>query len=198
LKSLSWCLIVAGVWTAFATDSAVAQGAEMATVKVIVFDTLGSPIPGARITLTSVGPKQTFTATGGKATLDQVPFGLYDMEIRLLGFVTRAERVRIYQSSVLFNVGLELAANHSYERAELSGAVKDDVKGRSNLWVRLVALYSSDLVENAVDSAGHFELDGMAHGKYLLILLEGNKVLATKSVELLGGKQTVKLVLESK
>ena len=191
-------MVVASVLVAVVTGKAIAQGGDVATVKVVVRDTMGSPVPGAKVTLLSVGPKDKFTATGGEATFDQVPFGLYDMEIRLLGFVTRTEQVRIYQPSVFFNVGLELAATHSYERAELSGTVKEDVKGRSDLWVRLVGLYSSDLVENAVDSAGHFELDGMAHGKYLLILIEKDKVLVTKSVDVLGGKQTIELSLESR
>jgi hypothetical protein len=62
--------------------------------------------------------------------------------------------------------------------------------------VRLVALYTSDLAENAVDSSGTFELDGMAPGKYVLLLFQMDKLVATKSLEILGGKQNIEITLE--
>jgi hypothetical protein len=193
MKFLGWCVVIASVLAAITNGKATAQGNDMATVKVVVHDTMGSRISGAKITLTSIGPKDKFTASGGETTFNQVPFGLYSLEARLLGFKTRTEQVGIYQPTLLFHVGLELEPRHSYDEAELSGTVKDEFKARSGLWVRLVRLYGSDFVENGMDSFGHFELDGMAYGKYLLILFENDKVLATKPIDVLGGKQAVEL-----
>lgn len=179
------------------TVPAVPLEPDSANVRVIVSETFGRPVPGAKVTLTSVVPGEKFTAIGGEAEFDHVPFGMYDLDVRLIGFVARKERVNIHAPKLIFRIGLELGATHSYEPSELSGSIKSGVD-RSDLWVRLVALYSSDLIENVVDSSGHFELVGMPHGKYLLLLLEKDKVLTTRPVDLLGGKQTVELTLESK
>jgi hypothetical protein len=176
---------------------AVAQEPDLSSVKVLISDTFGRPLTGAHVTLTSIGPGQKFAGTDGKADFDKIPFGQYDLEIRLMGFLTRKERVRVYQSSVVFNTGLELAATHVYERPVLLGSIKPVVEGRPDLWVRLVAIYSSDLTENTVDSSGRFELDGMAVGRYLLLVFEKDKVLAARPVDVLGGRQALELGLDS-
>ena len=198
MKLLCWWVTAASLMAALAVGQGVAQEPDLASVKAAVCDTFGQPVPGAKVTLTSVGPNETFTAVGGEARFDRIPFGLYDLEVRLPGFLTRKERIRVYQPSLIFQISLELAPTHSYERPELSGSIRSDVKARPDLWVRLTAIYSSDLVENAVDGSGKFELDGIAPGKYLLILFQKDKVLATKPIDVLGGKQTVELALESK
>jgi hypothetical protein len=189
LKSFVLYIFVAMI----AIGTVLAQEGDVARVRVVVRDTFGSPVSPTRITLSAVGPDNQFVASRGDATFDQVPYGVYDIAVHLAGFITRVERVRIFQPNAAFQLGLELAGNHAYERAELSGAVNAAVKGRPDLWVRLIGFYTSDLVENTVDSRGHFELDGMAHGKYLLILFEKEKVIATKAVDVLGGKQNIDL-----
>ena len=174
-----------------------AREAERANVTVVVCDTFGGSITGAKVSLTSVGPKEMFTAVGGAAKFDRIPFGLYDVEVSLLGFKLRNERVRVYQSNLVFQISLELGYPHGYVRPELSGSVQPYVTGQSELWVRLMALYSSDLVENTVTSAGKFELAGMAPGKYVLLIFQKDTVLAMKPVDILGGKQVVEIVLDS-
>ena len=170
---------------------------DSAHVKVIVSEMFGRPVPGAKLTLKSVVPGEQFAATGGEAEFDQVPFGVYDLDVRLPGFVARKERVDIRYPNLVLRIGLELGADHSYARSELSVSIRPDVKGRKDLWVRLMPLYSSDLIENAVDDSGKFELDGMPHGKYLLILFQKDRVLAMKPVNVLGGKQGVEITVES-
>jgi hypothetical protein len=160
---------------------------------VIVVDTFGVHVSSANITLSSVGPTGKF-ASDGNATFDRIPFGIYDVEARLAGFLPRTERIRVYQPSVVINLGLEPGTTHSYERPELSGVLSGPTR-QLNLWVRLVAVYSSDLVENVVDGSGHFELDGMPPGKYLLLLFQKERVLAMKPLDILEGKQTIDLVL---
>ena len=56
-------------------------------------------------------------------------------------------------------------------------------------------LYSSDLVENAVDDSGRFELDGMAIGRYLLLVFQKDKVLAMKPVEVLRSRRAIEITL---
>ena len=195
MRSLGWRVIAASVAVILASAQTFAQEGGLASVKVIVCDTVGNPVAGARVSLTSVGPNQRFTAVGGEAKFESVPYGRYDLDVRLVGFEPWKQRVRVYQSSLVFFAGLELGATHSSERAELSGSIRPVVKGQSDLWVRLVAIYSSDLVENVVNNSGKFELDGMAPGKYLLLLFQGDKVLSMKPLDVLGGKQAVDMTI---
>jgi len=198
LKFVSWVAIVAIVAVLFGVRDGVAQDSGLATVKVAVSDTFGAPVQGAKLTLTSIGPNEKFTALGGEANFERIPYGRYDLEVRLTGFEPRKERIRVYQPRVVFRVGLELGASHSYQRPNVFGSVGSDLKGRSDLWVRFMAIYSGDLVENAVDSLGHFEFDGMAAGKYLLFLVHKDQVLSMKPVDILGGKQVIEVTIEPK
>ena len=132
---------------------------------------------------------------GGEAKFEGIPHGLYDLDVRLLGFLPRTERIRIYQRNLVIQLGLELAPTHAYERPELTGTIKSIASRRSDLWTRLVALYSSDLAENAMDSSGKFELDGMAP-EVCAYRFSKDKVVATKDLEILGGKQSIEITLE--
>lgn len=193
----SGCCLLLSTAVLLTQGIGVAQEQDFSSVKVVVSDTFGKPLTGATVTLISLGPAQKFTGTGGRADFDKIPFGQYDLEIRLMGFLTRKERVRVYQPNVVFNTGLELAATHVYDRPVLRGSIKPSVEERADLWVRLVAIYSNDITENTVDNSGRFELDGMAVGKYLLLVLEKNKVLAAKPIDVLGGRQFIEVILDS-
>jgi len=164
-----------------------------ASVRLIVCSTYGDHLQDAQVTLTNEVTGERFTAVAGEAELDCVQFGVYDLEARLAGFMVRKERLYIDQPGIVFRIGLELAPNHFYHQPKLSGSIKPQLKGRRDLWVRLAALYSSDLVENAVDASGNFELDGMAPGKYILLLFQKDKLLSTQPVEILGGKQSIEV-----
>lgn len=178
----------------FCLGQASAQVPDRANVNILVFTTFGDRVQNATVTLRAIGPDTMFKATGGDAQFPIVPFGLYDLDVELAGFLPRRERVRVYQSSLAIRVGLELASTHSYKPVKLSGSVEPNAKGKSNLWVRLVPLYNSELIDNSVDTSGQFELKGMAPGKYLLCLFQQDKLLAIKSVDLLQGEKIIRIV----
>lgn len=169
---------------------------EAARLTILVSTTFGEPIEKAPVVLTSVGPKDRFSAKGSKAQFARIPYGLYDVDIRLPGFLPRLERIRVYQRDLVLRMSIALAPTHAYERPELSGVIVAGLNRRSDVWVRLVALHSSDLIENAVDDSGKFELDGMVPGQYVLLVLHKSDVLAAKPLEVLGGKQVVRIPIE--
>jgi hypothetical protein len=168
-----------------------ADPSDVSVVKVIVRDSFGRPLPGASVTLTSIGPNEIFRSVGGEAKFDKIPTGLYELDVSLPGFVPRKERLQIYQPNLTFRVGLDLGYNHNSVSPMLSGSAPDEWRGAPDLWVRLMPLYGGDLVENAVDRSGRFQLLGMYPGKYLLILFQGEKPLTMKPLDVLGGKQIV-------
>jgi hypothetical protein len=169
-----------------------------ATVEVKVFDTFGIPLEGAQVTLTAIGPALSFKETGATADFKRVPFGRYDLEVKLVGFETRRQEVRVYGPSLIFRAGLELGSTSSVEHAELSGLVRSVDPRNSDLWVRLAGIYSSDLIENAVSEKGQFEFVGIAPGKYVLLLLQKDKILAVRQVEILRRKTLVEVTPDSR
>jgi len=74
---------VTSAMAAFMTEQIVAQESDFANVKIVVFDTFGNPIQRAAVKLSSVVPGEIFTATGRDVVFKQVPFGVYDLELRV-------------------------------------------------------------------------------------------------------------------
>ncbi|MDQ2949766.1 MAG: carboxypeptidase-like regulatory domain-containing protein, partial [Acidobacteriota bacterium] len=87
MKCFTWRVIAASTAAALMIGQTVAPNTGVASVKVVVLDTFGHPVPGARITVTSVGPNEKFAAVGGEAQFNRIAFGLYDLEVRLAGFL---------------------------------------------------------------------------------------------------------------
>jgi hypothetical protein len=175
------------------------RGSEDARLSVVVSTTFGEPLAKARLVLNSVGPHREWRASSnvkGEAEFQDVPFGLFDLQINVPGFESRHERIGIYQNRLSIRLGLALGYPHSTDRPEIVGSVSPVSAVGPDRWVRLVSLFGSDLVENAVDRSGGFHLVGMAPGRYLLIVLEADKVAATKAVEVLPGRKTIDFSLD--
>lgn len=104
---LRWMLVAAAI-TSGATAQPPAKEPNTASVEVILTDMFGAAVAGAKVTMASVVPGEQFAAVGGQARFDRVPFGTYDLQIRLVGFVPRIERLEIFQSSLIFRIGVAL------------------------------------------------------------------------------------------
>jgi hypothetical protein len=170
-----------------------ADEAEIVHLSFLITSTFGIPIEKARVTLVSVGPSQTFTGSSSPSgeVRFEIPRGRYDVDVKLLGFLTRHERIDAYQPNLLYRLGLVVSPTHAAVPSEIRGTVSPLVTGSSIRWVRLVALYGGELVENSVDSMGRFVLTGFAPGKYVLLLFEKARVVSTQQVELLDGINTI-------
>jgi hypothetical protein len=120
---------------------------------------------------------------------------MYELEVKLPGFLTRRVAVKVYQRSLTFRIGLQVAVIDSSDRAVLIGIVVDAVSS-SELWVRLVSLYNSDFVENAVAADGTFELSGMAAGPAVLLVFDKEKLVVIKALTILGNRQSVSVSLK--
>jgi len=174
-----------------------ADDSEMVRLDFIISTTFGEPIAKAQVAVTSVGPKRSvtgITGPGGVVVFD-VPFGLYDVEAKSPGFEVRHERIAASQPTLHFRLGLVLGYPRSTVRSEITGSISQVGMGKTDLWVRLVSVFGSDFVENAVDSAGSFHLAGMAPGRYVLILFDRDQVVTTKTVEVSAGSKVVNIVV---
>jgi hypothetical protein len=190
--------IVLGLGFCFLTQLQMGRqlGSESARVTIIVSDTLGLALQDASVVLTSVGPRQKFTAVGGEAKFEQIPFGQYDLEVRLPGFPTRETRIRVFQQSLALRIGLDVPMPHASQRMVVSGNVSN-AKDLSDMWVRLVTIYSNDFIENAVDRQGKFELVDIPPGPALLIVFQRHQIVATKATNVSERNQQVTIALNS-
>jgi hypothetical protein len=58
--------------------------------------------------------------------------------------------------------------------------VQGSLAEKADLWAKLVPITRPDA---KISKDGHFQFDGMGAGKYLLLILDGRRVIATQQVE---------------
>lgn len=59
-----------------------------------------------------------------------------------------------------------------------------------------MSVYSSDLIENRVESSGHFQIAGLYPGRYLLLIFENDRLIEWRPIDFLGGQKKVDVVLK--
>jgi hypothetical protein len=160
----------------------------VAEVDITVTTTFGEPAGKVLVILRGVGARDRYDQTGTAIRFKQIPFGLYDLEIQAAGFSTRHDQVGIYQQSVQLWFGIYPSPTHAVEPSEVQGSVALKEGDTRALWARLVPLYSSDFIEDRVSPSGDFHFAGLYPGRYVLLVIDGDKVLLTKSVDYFGGK----------
>ena len=167
--------------------------ADVATLKLVVTTTFGSPV--GRVLATLRGGRKEYQRSGDAITFERVPFDSYDLEIQAAGFTTRRERVAIYQTQVSLWFGLSIGHLHSVEYTEIIGSVVPLQKSPRDLWVRLMPLYSSNFVEDRVTPSGEFHLTGFDTGRHVLLIFNKEGLITTKLIDCFSGKQTVSVDL---
>jgi hypothetical protein len=170
-------------------------GSTFATARISVSTTFGEPVAQAQVLVKSVGPAAQYKQRGSEVRFDELPFGLYDIEVQAPGFIARRERVGIYQQDVFYRIGLAVSPPHTNERPAISGTIVP-LPGRLNdIWVRLVALYAGSLIETQPDQSGTFHLVGIEPGRYVMLVFDRGQLLSSREVEFFGGKLTANVDL---
>jgi outer membrane receptor for ferrienterochelin and colicin len=75
-----------------------AQGVQTGTIRGVVVDAQGLPVPGATVTATSpalLGPRTAVTDTTGNYSLPALPPGAYEVKYELSGFATVTQRTTV-------------------------------------------------------------------------------------------------------
>jgi hypothetical protein len=161
----------------------------------------GEPLANAVVEITSVGPKRKLSGASnshGVVILDQVPIGLYDVDVTLAGFRSRRERIGVYQDEISFRLGLVLGYPSSAGRSAVLGSISRTTKNGPRLWVRLVPLFGGELIENSVDKSGEFRLLDVPPGIHVLLVLQGETVLATRRIDVGLEPLTISIPLDEK
>ncbi len=166
-----------------------------AKVSIQVSTTFGERIPEAQVLIKEVGPAAQYKKSGAQLRF-KLPFGKYVIQASAAGFLTSSETVGIYQRDVFYRLGLAVAPPHSSERTEISGAIAPPPPDITDVWVRLLPVYTGGLIETQPDKSGGFHLVGIEPGRYVMLLFDKGRLLESKEVHFLGGKLTANLDLK--
>lgn len=122
---------------------------------------------------------------GGSAT--GVPFGVYRIRVHAAGFWSAEREVRVGQSVVWVVMQLELGMGKpevGLWTFVLKGKVSVPSSSTAPIWLRLVGAYSSILLDTKANERGDFSLSEIPEGLYVLMTMQGGKVLDTRPIKI--------------
>ncbi len=174
---------------------AVAQSLETGKVTIHAVTTFGVAIgESAYLELKEIGSGTRYQGKGAPIMLT-VPYGIFQLQLRVPGFEPTIETVTVYQAEIEYRIGLAVGFGHAYERARLDGTVVPIAKDQRGLWVKLSPMYNGGVYQSTVTQYGAFSIVGMPHGKYILSVCQGAEVKHTESIDIVGGKHRLQVRL---
>ena len=112
-----------------------------------------------------VSPKQF------EGTLQDLPYGEYSVRLSVPGFKYWTGTVRVAKPITLVIVGMQVGGLESNPTCALSGNLRGFKPAPAPVWIRLIQLYSDDVIEASVDSRGYFNIAGAPCAKYILAVM---------------------------
>ena len=119
----------------------------------------------------SGGPNFAKNFKNGKAS--GVPYGVYVLRVRTPGFWSAAREVRVFQSSVIAVVALEIGMGQSeggLPTTMFDGKINNATSHSVPLHVRLSGIYSNTTMDAQVESDGRFLFSGVPFGVYIFVV----------------------------
>jgi hypothetical protein len=176
---------------AFCTTSVWAEN--YGTLRVRVEDSGGVSIL-ANVTMTEVGTKKltsSITSNAQKEVSALVPYGWYTLKIEAPGFRTYERPLKVLGPAVYMRATLMVGEPDQtrmigrYVAPSIQGSLQGKLPERAGLWAKLVPITGSEdnLMESKIDPDGRFRFDGMDAGNYLILILDGRRVIATEQVQ---------------
>ncbi len=153
----------------------------LATVNVSAFDSYGKFLGVPSVTLfIESGGRHNLAGKfhGGAAT--GIPYGRYKIEGSLPWHFSDSTYVMVYQPTVTAVLGLRF----DYELPQTPPTLRGNVVGlppsAPRSFVRLIGVYEHVSIESAIHTDGSFEIGGLSHGKFLLLVVGESGVVASQ------------------
>ena len=165
---------------------------EKGSLRLDVVDSFGKPIlQVTRAILTDVYTRRTIQSASNSSkqllAIENVRSGIYELRVESPGFESTRTIIRFSPAdSKWLRIGLALGATHSaIKRPTITGAVPAYFGSINLLWIKLQCLYTNALNESEVTVTRTFHFEGLNAGVYVVMLMNGNHVLTSKSISLL-------------
>lgn len=162
------------------TRASIGDQQPVATVEVLAFDTRGKFLGAPTVATFEAYDRTNFAAKFHAGTAEGIPFGEYRIEAHLPAYSSETRYVRVYERCTTVIVGLTVG----YERPTVPLRVDGHVVGKppKGAFVRLVGVFSNLSVESPIRIDGGFALVGLTWGKYLLLVVGQEGLLATQAL----------------
>ena len=156
--------------------------------------------PNAYITITNLGTNKVRLFIKSEEQKDAsatVPYGRYIIKIESPGFETYERRFNVLGSATYVRAALKVADADErrvigrYVYPFIRGSLEGSLPLKSDLWAKLIPISGTEdnLMDAKIEKNGRFQFDGLDVGNYLLLILDGRRVIATEPVESVGNKE---------
>ena len=187
---------------ALVCDAGLVQGQDRepdkGTVALHVVDSFGGTLKPFRVSLTALTGESTGLAfQNGRFT--GVPYGKYRVTVVVGNFRTTEREIFVERPMLWVVVGLPFAPGDRVSDAgwlRLTGTVRGVPASGAQWWARVAGVFLPDTFEVPIDSGGHFNVEGLSRGSYLLEIYEGSKMRAVRQFDIDSKSQELDLVVD--
>lgn len=150
---------------------------KVATISALVTDTFGALLPNAQIEIRRLDgdPKMPMQINGSIAR--GVPYGTYRISAELGGFTIGSRTVEVDQPVKWVTLALALGEIEGPSTRDIRGRVEPPMETVRPVWVKIVGIYSHVVKEAPVNEKGHFLIEDVHRGAYLVMVLDPGHVL---------------------
>ena len=162
---------------------------EKATVHIVVVDGFGRDLGVAEVESFKYAERQDFSRHFQRNTAKDIPYGDYQVRVRITGFYSGQITAQVFQPVVWVVVGL-MAGGERGEypgpTVQMTGTVRNIDPGEKPVYIRLAAVYSNFMMDTRVslDQSGAFTLAGVIpDGEYILLTIGRTRVLDVRQLK---------------
>lgn len=156
-----------------------------ANVHVLVFNTQGSRVQGP-ITIRKFESRgRNFASRFHDGFAEDIPFGDYVLSADIHSRDGAVRFVRIYQRQTTVVIesvvpGIDFAV----DKWDLKGTVVGSLPIGKTCFVKLVGVFSTASFESSISNSGGFSFGGLTWGKYLLLVVSEDGILANRPISI--------------
>lgn len=164
------------------------EGPRIATVHAHLVGVFGYPIGQGRIEMVRKGETTPKLSASEDGDFVRVPYGTYVVKAIVTGFNSREQALEVGRPEVWVTLALTVGSVGGVDpEPVLSGRVIPPVTtGRA--WAKLVGVYNNVNMETAVSSRGFFLFEPKLPGLYVVLVINGERVLDMQQFELRGNR----------
>ena len=152
-------------------------------LEVIATDLFGERLQEVEVELFDSGNCSTLRGRRIE-TLTRLRYGHYRLRVWATGFGSVLRDVVIFQPEVVLRVDLTVGSiGCPPPPADIGGRIVRKGNSGGDLWVKVIALRGTEAREARVGDAGFFLISGLDYTTYLVVVMEGEKLLHQRTVK---------------
>ncbi len=153
-------------------------GHRVSSLSIKLFDYAGLPIEA-----------------GFRGAIDaKLRYGKYKVRVLAPGFISQDREFVLDESELTLRIRLDVSIECGSRFTEIHGRVTPPPDDRE-LWIKSVPVLGTGDLEVRVKRDGNFVVGGLEFGKYILLVLDGNSVVHSRTIPIDGRSANVEVAL---